>query len=174
MLGLNFGTCCVDDGNKSVVEMSRQSSTPINSVPKFILYVDGRPYVEYSGQRSRPAILSFLQEITSKINQSLSFAKPRRTRQEAAPPPQHTQQMHQQQPQMMAPPPPQARVQQTRGGGGFEMTNPNSTVKIAPNTGVKEYETSYGRPYNTTNEMDFLEYERAYRDSHPSAGGMKK
>lgn len=178
MLGLNFGTCCVDDGNKTVVEMSRQTSTPITSVPKFILYVEGRPYVEYSGQRSRPAILAFLQEITSKINQSLSFAKPRRTRQEPgvggqmmqSPPQQQQNQM----PPQMAPPPPQARVQQPPRGGGFEMTNPNSSVKIAPNTGVKEYETSYGRPYNTTNEMDFLEYERAYRESHGGGGGMKK
>lgn len=173
MVGLNFGTCCVDDANRGVVEMSKQSSTPINSVPKFILYVEGRPYVEYSGQRSRPAILAFLQEISAKINQSLSFARPRRTRQQEMPQQQAPQIMMQQQQQhmQMAPPPPQARVQQPRGGGGHELTNPNSTVKIAPNTGVKEYETSYGRPYNTTNEMDFLEYERAYKDSQ---GGMKK
>lgn len=184
MMGLNFGTCCVDDGNRSVVEMSKQSSTPITSVPKFILYVEGRPYVEYSGQRSRPAILAFLQEISAKINQSLSFARPRRTRQQEGvgqqPGMQYQQPaMQQQQPPQnaqMAPPPPQARVQPPRnGGGGYELTNPNSSVKIAPNTGVKEYETSYGRPYNTTNEMDFLEYERAYRETHPnSGGGFKK
>lgn len=33
---------------------------------------------------------------------------------------------------------------------------------ITPLTGVKQYESSYGRPYNTINEQEFLEYEGAY------------
>jgi len=44
-----------------------------------------------------------------------------------------------------------------------EASQSSESYKITPNTGVKEYETSYGRPYNTLNERDFLDYEQAYK-----------
>jgi len=37
-----------------------------------------------------------------------------------------------------------------------------SRFRIVPSTGVKEYEASYGRPYNTANEADYLESLSAY------------
>jgi hypothetical protein len=42
---------------------------------------------------------------------------------------------------------------------------PKETVpyKISPSTGVKEYNTSYGLPFNVNNEVTFLEYEKAYK-----------
>ncbi len=163
--GVNFGICSVDDSNRVIVQISKQSSTPISAVPKFILYNDGIPYVEYSGQRSRQAILGFLQEIISKLNQKQSFTRPRRTRQ------QHSQQIP-------------IGMGSTAGGGmsgisqnsggptrptgimggtGQDQGGGNKPYRITPTTGVKEYETSYGRPYNTLNETDFLEYENAYK-----------
>ncbi len=152
--GVNFGLCSVDDGNRVVVQMSQQSTTPISAVPKFILYSDGIPYVEYSGQRSRQAILGFLQEIINKLNQKQSFTRPRRSRQ---PPPQQQQ-------------PVASNIQNTiptrpsgvMGGTGQEQSGA-TPYRITPSTGVKEYDTSYGRPYNTLNESDFLEYENAYK-----------
>lgn len=141
--GINFGLCSVDNANRDIIRMSQNSSTPIRAVPKFILYNDGLPYVEYSGQRSQQAILSFLQEITNKLNQKQSFTqRPLRSRQNmgGGMPSRPMTTNHQQQ-----------------------ETHTNTSFKITPSTGVKEYETSYGRPYNTLNEMDFLEYENAYR-----------
>lgn len=169
IMGINFGLCCVDDTNRAIVEMSRQSSTPINAVPKFILYVDGRPFVEYSGQRSRQNVIAFLQEMSVKLNQSQQFARPRRSRQQM---PMQQQPAMMQQPTAMAPPPqhyaPNNQPMQMRPsvGGGMPPSQAAAapSYKIAPNTGVKEYESSYGRPYNTTNEADFLDYERAYRE----------
>ena len=38
----------------------------------------------------------------------------------------------------------------------------DEVVRIDPETGVKEYKTSYGRPYNIGTEKDFIEYEKAY------------
>ena len=156
--GINFGMCNVDGQNNVIVKMSKQSTTPINAVPKFILYNNGIPYVEYSGQRSRQAILGFLQEIITKLNQKQSFTRPRRTRQQPMPQQQPTYQ--QQQPGLPSRPQGTAPNQMPGGGGGG---GNSQNYKITPNTGVKEYETSYGRPYNTLNEMDFLEYESAYK-----------
>ena len=157
--GINFGLCSVDDGNRIIVQLSQNSSTPIKSVPKFILYNDGIPYIEYNGQRSRQAILAFLQEIISKLNQKQVFTRPRRSR-------QAVQEM------------PTGMESQLDGGGGGGPTRPGGVMggtgqeqsvatkqpyRITPSTGVKEYDTSYGRPYNTLNESDFLDYENAYK-----------
>nr|QBK87697.1 MAG: thioredoxin [Marseillevirus LCMAC202] len=166
--GVNFGICSVDDGNRVIVQMSQQSTTPIQSVPKFILYNDGIPYVEYSGQRSRQAIIGFLQEIISKLDQKQSFTRPRRTRQQS---------QQQQTPvgvnnptagNSMGGP---TRPSGVMGGTGQEQGNGTTPYHITPTTGVKEYETSYGRPYNTLNESDFLEYESAYKQQ--MQGGSK-
>lgn len=147
IVGINFGICSVDESNRVVVQMSQQSSTPIDAVPKFILYNNGLPYVEYTGQRRGQSIIAFLQDIVSRLDQKQPFAtRPPRSRQAPSDggvgptrPPQNV------------PTPPQQRTDQS------------SSYKITPSTGVKEYETSYGRPYNTLNEQDFLEYENAYK-----------
>nr|QBK87286.1 MAG: thioredoxin [Marseillevirus LCMAC201] len=151
--GVNFGMCSVDDGNRVIVQMSHQSNTPIQSVPKFILYNDGIPYVEYSGQRSRQAILGFLQELISKLDQKQTFTRPRRSRQQ---PPQQPNGVGQ---DTGSP----TRPGGVMGGTGQDQGASNPTYRITPTTGVKEYDTSYGRPYNTLNESDFLEYENAYK-----------
>lgn len=155
MHGINFGLCNVDGPNRAIVQMSKSTSTPITAVPKFILYNNGIPYVEYSGQRTRQAVMGFLQDIISKLDQKQSFTRPRRTRQPGGPPMQE-QQQHGGMPQ---PPPGMGGGGQSNGQGGGQ----NQSYKITPSTGVKEYETSYGRPYNTINEQEFLDYEAAYR-----------
>lgn len=159
--GVNFGLCSVDDNNRSIVQMSGQSSTPITAVPKFILYNDGVPYVEYSGQRSRQAIIGFLQEIIGKLNQKQTFTtRPPRSRQQASP-------QQQQMPSQQGAPSMPSRPAGMGGGGNYnqpqQQQQQNTPYKLTPSTGVKEYETSYGRPYNTLNENDFLDYEMAYK-----------
>lgn len=134
--GVNFGICNIDEGNRRVVDLSSNSTTPIKAVPKFLFYIDGVPYVEYNGQRNIQAVVNFLQEIISKTDQKQQFARTRRTRQQEMMPQQAG--MHQ------SPPPEQPKFQLSE-------------------TGVKIYETSYGRPYNTSNESDFLAYEDAYK-----------
>lgn len=150
--GINFGLCSVDDANRAIVQWSKQSSTPITAVPKFILYNDGIPYVEYSGARNRQAILNFLQEIVMKLQEKQQFTRPRRTRQPAQAPQQANN------PSTLTAPSPSRPASQ-----GNQQQAQGNKFTITPSTGVKEYETSYGRPYNTLNEMDFLEYENAYR-----------
>jgi thiol-disulfide isomerase/thioredoxin len=154
--GVNFGLCCVDGPNRTVVQLSKNSTTPIMAVPKFILYNDGIPMVEYSGTRTKEEVVKFLQEIISKLDQKQSFTRPRRTRQ--AIPPTHENVNRQ---VMEGPSRPSGL-----GGTAGSVEHVQEGVKpyvITPNTGVKEYETSYGRPYNTLNESDFLDYQAAYK-----------
>lgn len=141
--GVNFGLCNVDNANKIILQMSSHTSTPITSVPKFILYNDGVPAVEYKGQRSRQAILAFLTDMIKECDQKQSFVRPKRSRQPGP--------AQERAPQMVSAPP------------QMEPPGPAQQPYKISNTGVKEYETSYGRPYNTLNEADFLEYENAYK-----------
>ncbi len=156
--GMNFGVCNVDDRNRAVLQMANSSSTPIKGVPKFLLYNEGMPYVEYTGARTTQAVILFLKEIFAKLSQKRQFEQPRRTRVGAGAgtgtsPPQHGMQPAQ---------------GQAREGGGYPsraqggMAQAPPSFKVNPSTGVKEYETSYGRPYNTANEQEFLAYEQAY------------
>ena len=141
MRGVNFAVCSVDAANNQIVQMASGTTTPFKGVPKFILYNDGVPFVEYNGQRTRPAVLQFLHEMIDKLNQKQSFTnKPMRSRQGGfnGQPQQPMQQQQQQQPQQR--------------------------FRLNEKTQVKEYETSYGRPYNTTNETEFLEAEAAYKN----------
>lgn len=136
MKGMNFGLCSVDEGNRIIVEWSQNSTTPIKSVPKFILYNDGIPFIEYNGPRTLQSTLSFLQDVIGKLNSKQVFTRPKRTRQQQPESPQQ---------QPIAP------------------ATMDQSYKISPATGVKEYETSYGLPYNMTNEREFIEYENAYK-----------
>jgi len=152
--GVNFGMFCVDDKNSVIVGMSQNTTTPITVVPKFILYYEGIPHVEYNGHKNFQAVASFLNTIISQLK-TQSFAKPRRTRQEydsninnAVQPPRAQMQ-----------PPQQKQPDQNQG------------YTIAETTGVKLYETSYGRPYNTLNEQEFLAAEKAYLEM---AGSHRK
>ncbi len=150
IIGVNFALCCLDGKNGQIVKMSKSSSTPIPNVPKFILYTDGIPYIEYTGQRNRQSVLSFLQDIVIKLNQKQSFTKPKRSREALETPHGGAAAGG----RIMPP--------ASRNSGGAPEAQGGSKFKIIPSTGVKEYETSYGLPYNAGNEANFLEYESAY------------
>lgn len=129
--GVKFGLCCVDDANRSIVQASKNSSTPITSVPKFLLYNDGMPIAEYTGARNKQNIYSFLMDIAQKFNQKQTFtAKP-----------------VSQQPQQQTPQQPQQEKQ---------------NFTLDPNTNVRVYENSYGKPYNMTDD-EYILYDNAYK-----------
>jgi hypothetical protein len=145
IIGINFGRCSLDGANRQIAKMAERTTTPLKTVPKFILYNDGTPYAEYSGTRSFQGITSFLTEIMSKLGQKQSFSVP----------PQRNRQIQQQMP----------RQQQQ-----MPQEPEREPWKITPSTGVREYETSYGLPYNAGNEAIFLEYERAYLEGKAKGG----
>jgi hypothetical protein len=158
--GVNFGLCCVDDPSRTLIELSRNSSTPIKTVPKFILYNDGVPYLEYNLQRSRNAILNFLQDIIQKLDQKQSFTSRPRSR-------QFRQEPNPNQNAQMLPRSPLGQQSMQAPQATQTSQAPNQSFTISPTTKVKEYKSSYGLPYNMPNESYFLDYESAYlKDKH--------
>ena len=55
------------DKDRKVVNMSKNTTTPINGVPMFIVYVNGNPYIKYTGERSAPSIKRFIDDALGKI-----------------------------------------------------------------------------------------------------------
>lgn len=135
--GVKFGMCVLDDADRIIAVKSKNTTTPIVSVPRFILYSGGSPVAEYTGGHTLNGIIGFLQEVVPKIKNSFMQQ------------PQQQRSRLQQQP---------SQPQQNSRRHSIS----DEIVRIDPETGVKEYKTSYGRPYNTGTEKDFIEYEKAY------------
>jgi len=143
---INFALCNLDGANKEIARISKNSTTPITAVPKFILYNEGVPVAEYTSARNSQAILKFLQEMLNNFGQRQTFTRPRQPS------------------SLPSRPQAQAPSQQGGGGGGGQRQDPLlGAYKISPENGVKEFQTSYGRPYNTSSENEFIEYETAYK-----------
>lgn len=143
LVGVNVAICNVDNQNRQILGLAQKSSTPISAVPKFILYANGSPVADYTGSRTLNDIIRFIREVTQKLgNQGFQNNQ--------GPPPQQQNQRS----RNPAAQQPQATQQQPQ-------VPKNYTVNS--NTGVKEYETSYGLPYNAVNENEFLQYEQAYK-----------
>ena len=146
---INFALCNLDGNNKEIARISKNSSTPISAVPKFILYNNGMPVAEYTSARNSQSILKFLQEMLNTFGQRQSFSAPRQPPRQAGLP------NRPQQPQAQRP---------SQGSGQGQ--DPNlGAYKLSPENGVKEFQTSYGRPYNTSSENEFIEYEQAYKQT---------
>lgn len=159
---VNFAICNLDGANRQIAQMSKGTTSPIESVPCFIFYSNGIPTAIYKGKRTRNDIVAFLREMMQ--NHQASFAHPPRPQQQQMP-----QQGFQQQSQRMPQPPqpqqmPRPPQQQPQGFQQQQQQQPKYTIN--PNTEVKEYETSYGLPHNAVNEAEFLKYEEeAYKNS---------
>lgn len=59
---------CVNvENNRRLVGMARNTKTPINGVPAFILYYNGNPYATYKGKRNLQSFASFIDKVVAKI-----------------------------------------------------------------------------------------------------------
>lgn len=59
----------------NVVRMSNQTISPITVVPFIMLYINGKPYIRYHGDRTAEAISKFITEISSRISFNQNFMK---------------------------------------------------------------------------------------------------
>lgn len=139
--GMNFGFCDLSE-HLSVAQQSINTSTPIKDVPNFILYIKGKPFAKYQGDWSINGIIEFIKDITPKIKQRVSQQQMTNTQQRS---------------RMQLPTNQNNQTNQQHG-------TPEDEFTIAPETGVKIFKTSYGRPFNTVSDKDFLEYESAYNN----------
>lgn len=70
--GCQFGILNVST-NRKLVEMSQNTITPIKYVPYVILYIDGKPFMEYKGPRQIGEIQRFVMDVAENIKQKQSF-----------------------------------------------------------------------------------------------------
>lgn len=71
--GCYFGMLNVNV-NRTLVDMSKQTITPIKHVPYMIVYVNGRPFVQYNGPRDAHVIRDFIKDISNKLHIREKFA----------------------------------------------------------------------------------------------------
>ena len=55
--------------NQRLSSMSFQTITPLNKVPLFIVFVNGRPFVNYTGERQFKAFAEFMQQVLQRLSQ---------------------------------------------------------------------------------------------------------
>ena len=146
--GVIFAICSVDGQNAEIHRMSLNSTSPIKNAPTFIFYNNGVPFAEYKGARVLKNVVDFIQGAVSEC-------------QRQTPPVQHnTLRSRENTVQRQMP-----HIEPQRVNAQMPAQAAATTYKISPTTGVKEFETSYGRPYNTANDQEFLDYEKAYLES---------
>ena len=59
--------------NPDIIKMSRLSKAPIEHVPFIILYVNGRPFLKYEGERTTQDMSEFIQEVVKKLQTKQQF-----------------------------------------------------------------------------------------------------
>lgn len=71
--GCQFGIVNVST-NRRLIEITKQTTSPINYVPLIILYINGRPYMKYDGPKTDVEIRKFIMKTSSDVHES-GFAK---------------------------------------------------------------------------------------------------
>jgi thioredoxin-like negative regulator of GroEL len=72
--GCQFGMINVSS-NKAAVKMSAGTIAPIEYVPYIILYVDGMPFMRYSGPHELSELKRFVLEVATKVRGSKKLSK---------------------------------------------------------------------------------------------------
>lgn len=72
MGGCSFGMLNVMN-NREIIKISSTTTTKIEAVPYIILYINGRPFMRYDGERTTQHVREFITGISEKINHKQSF-----------------------------------------------------------------------------------------------------
>lgn len=72
--GCQFGMINVSM-NKTLINIAKQTITPITYVPLLILYINGVPYMRYDGPAEENEIRRFILEISNVVHESGGFTK---------------------------------------------------------------------------------------------------
>jgi thiol-disulfide isomerase/thioredoxin len=70
--GAQFGIVNLSN-NKDIVHISNQTIVPIKVVPFLILYLEGKPFLRYDGERSFEAIRKFIFDVTNNLKAKQQF-----------------------------------------------------------------------------------------------------
>ena len=164
--GITYAVCSVDGAGSQIHKWSLQSSSPIKAAPTFIFYNNGIPFAEYKGPRTAQNVIAFIQGAVGECQQrGMSMQQTQISALQSPQVPQTQQLRTREMPVSQQRQMPQIQpTQSLQAPPGLPSQPQHQQQKwtISPTTGVKEYESSYGRPYNTANEAEFLDYEAAY------------
>jgi thioredoxin-like negative regulator of GroEL len=72
MPNCQFGMLNISN-NMKVAQMSSESICPIEYVPFIILYINGRPFMKYTGPKTLEDIANFLNDVLSRLNTKKNF-----------------------------------------------------------------------------------------------------
>lgn len=72
--GCQFGMVNVS-ANKACIKMSKDTIAPITYVPYIILYINGKPFMRYSGSNEIGEIRRFVFEVAQKVNNKQKFSE---------------------------------------------------------------------------------------------------
>ena len=78
--GFQFGMINVSV-NKNVVMMAKQTIAPITFVPYIVFFVDGKPFMKYSGPYEMSEIRRFIIEVAENLRTKQKFYEETQTRQ---------------------------------------------------------------------------------------------
>jgi len=69
--------------NLDIVKMSNETIAQFSYVPYMILYVNGRPFIRYDGDRNAKDMADFVMEVLSRLKSNNTFANaPKKVKQE--------------------------------------------------------------------------------------------
>ena len=71
--GCQFGIINVSN-NKTCIRLSKDTISPITYVPYIILYINGRPFLRYSGPPAESEIRRFVFEVAQKVQSKQKFS----------------------------------------------------------------------------------------------------
>ncbi len=74
--GCQFGMINVST-NRTCIEMSKNTITPITYVPYIVLYINGRPFMVYKGPYEAEEIRRFVIEVANNVQKKQQFSKAR-------------------------------------------------------------------------------------------------
>lgn len=65
---IQYGIVDLDNPqNRSIVQMSRETKTPISHTPHIVFYSSGRPFAKYTGKYNIGSIQSFIGKVTARV-----------------------------------------------------------------------------------------------------------
>lgn len=73
--GCIFGISNVSVDGKKVLMMSEQTISKIEYLPYIVMYNDGKPFMEYRGDRTIEGIVQFVQEVNQYLSKQQQFSK---------------------------------------------------------------------------------------------------
>lgn len=80
--GCQFGLVNVTR-NINLVKLSKKTISPIKFVPYVLLYVNGKPFLQYDGPRTEDGVKKFIIEVSKKLNSKQYFSNIQKSQKES-------------------------------------------------------------------------------------------